>query len=242
MDPIERCLTVALFPEKCPPPLLGANDTKELQDEFWSDAHSYNLCAEHVEVEMRFGRVEPGRFHPGVTKAQFGAVMDGLQSYQHWDERSTERSVVSHFDRRDASLRMVCGADGKRIYVSKRKAHTSDFRIASAPFDARIAVSLELPVADTPPATSCTRRVVRDRSSFSLSNWRYDLTRVTHEKGQPDEYHIEIELIDPVHCQSAYPNASELAKELQQRVLDLVRVVEKDAVGLQFEHVRQRWH
>lgn len=245
MQALTSFVETTLFPEKNPPPLLRStrgDDPGQIEDALWRNAHSYDVGLQHLELEVRLGRLGPRNFAPGVSQLQFEAAMSGLQAYAQWDSQHTERSVVSYFERRDANLRVVHRGDGSVEAVSKRKLHLSDFVIRDAPFDMRIASSLELPVTARPPDASCTRRVVRDRSTFALGNWRYDLTRVTFDDGrEPVEYHIELELIDPLSVQLSVHDATRLTRELYQRITDLVRVVDAEASDVRLEHRRERW-
>lgn len=237
MNSIANDLKSILFPEELPPP--NVSTAHQVHTRFWSDPYSKNLRLDHVEIEVRLGRNQPRRFDACVSKRSFAQLNESLQQYTLWDDVKREMSSVAYFESRDESLRAVSNADGT-TYISKQRIFTSDYTIANTAYDFRIAASVEMPVSDRPCIARSTRRVTRDRVSYSLGLWRYDLTEVTEEDGT-SSYQVELELINPLGVQISGPDATDVAKQLLCKLRDIFNVLEQDQDDLRIEHRRRKW-
>ena len=91
---------------------------------------------------------------------------------------------------------------------------------------ARVAVSIEVPLAPDGDYGKATRTVTRQRSSFTLGNCRYDLSRLSHHGDGRVEHQVEVELINLLDIQLQTSNAQALTRELEDRLVDLIRIVE----------------
>lgn len=248
MDAVQSILNGVLFPEKFPPPNLALNTpAQHVHDAFWSDAHNRNLRLTNVEVEVRLGmspRSGQGPFVADVPERMFRRMQSSLQSYGGWDAVSTHRDTVGYFPRIDESVRLIVRSDGSSVLQSKQKVNTADFACSGAPLDFRLAVNVELPMTTSARARAftfenATRTVVRERSSYSLRHFRYDLTRVTHPNGRR-ENHVEIEIIDPPEIQTTSRNAQCITMELHDRIIDVLKVCEPGVTALNIALVRKR--
>ena len=237
MHAVAHDISSILFPETLPPPNLSIGKAHDIHKQFWSDAYSRNLRLDNVELEVRLGRCSTRRFESGVSSRTFARLSDALQQYAHWDNVTAARTAVAYFETRDESLRAVTDASGTHTY--KQRVLTSDYTIDNAAYDIRIAASVEIEVRDRPPITSATRRVTRDRVSYTLKMWRYDLTVVTTEANEVT-YHVEIELVDPVHVQVSETDGSTAASQLHARVRDLFNTLETDQQPLALQHRRRK--
>ena len=240
MQSLERDISTILYPETLPPPNLSIGRARDIHEQFWSDPYGRNLRLDNVELEVRLGRCSARRFESGVSSRTFARLSEALQQYAHWDNVAAERTAVAYFETRDDSLRAVTDASGTH-YVSKQRVFTSDYTIDNAAYDIRIAASVEIAVRDRPPIASATRRVTRDRVSYTLDMWRYDLTVVTTEANEVT-YHVEIELVDPVHVQVSETHGSRIANQLHARVRDLFNTLETDQQPLALQHRRRKWY
>ena len=241
MDDFKTDLGSVLFIEKSPPPNVARGTAAEVERAFWSDPYSKNLSLDGVEIEVRFGRTHDRYFKNGVSKDTFSRICMSMQDFDGWDARTSARDTVAYFETRDDSLRAVMDGEGNVTYMSKQRAFTSDFSISNSPYDVRLAASLEIPVNDRPPIETSTRRVTRDRVSYTLGQWRYDLTAVTPER-MPTEYQIEIELVDPLRAQTHYKDATAASAELGCRVRDLLKILEPDTPALSLRRRRRKWY
>lgn len=240
MNVVERDIASILFPETSPPPNVSQGLARDVHDHFWRDPYCKNLRLDDVELEVRLGRCNGRNFDASVSQRTFAMLSESFQQYTKWDAVNNETSSVAYFETRDDSLRAVTDAAGTR-YISKQRVCISDFYVENGAYDFRIAASLEIAVNDRPSIESSTRRVTRDRVSYSLGNWRYDLTIVTTESNDVT-YQVEIELIDPVAVQCSNKDATALATELGARLRDVLNVLESDQKALRIVHRRRRWY
>lgn len=233
-----------LFMERRPPPRrVGAHNrgSELVESAFWNDSFNRNLSLEHCEVELRLGRCRERHFESEVSARAFEAICSAFQSYGEWDARSESRATVAYFERTDATLRMVVEEGGKVEWTSKQRVMTADFDMPDAPYDARLAVSLELPVRDQPRLADSTRRCARVRQSYAHGAWRYDLTRV-ETAGSSPTYHVEVELRDPHGEQTRCNNSQQLVAQLQARLDDVLTLVEPGASSAGARLRRRRWY
>ena len=240
MNIVERDISSILFPETSPPPNLSQGVAKDVHNQFWSNPYCKNLRLDDLELEVRLGRCQERRFDSCVSQRTFSILCDSLQQYNKWDAVTNEKSSVAYFETRDDSLRAVTDSSGTH-YVSKQRVCISDFCVQNAAYDFRIAASLEMPVHDRPPIETSTRRVTRDRVSYSLGIWRYDLTTITTESNDIT-YQVEIELINPVTVQCSHKTATTIAAQLGARLRDLLNVLESDQNALVIQHRRRKWY
>ncbi len=241
MDAFKEDLASVLFIEQAPPPVLARGTAAEVEKQFWSDPYAKNLSMDGVEIEVRLGRVKDRCFQSSVSKHSFNTLCAALQDFASWDATGVTRDTVVYFETRDDSLRAIISGDGTVQYMSKQRAFTADYTVHDSPYDIRLSASVEIPVADRPRIETSTRRVTRDRSSYTLGQWRYDLTSVTAEVGST-EYQVEIELVNPLHAQTHYKDATAAATELGCRVRDLIKVLEPDTSALALKRRRRKWY
>jgi hypothetical protein len=245
MDQVQSVFNNVLFPDKFPPPTTAHSSAgSKIHEVFWSDAYNRNLRLEHVEVEVRMGRAPvsgKGPFDTNVPERMFRTFVTAMQSYTGWDSVTYNKQVVGYFPAVDESMRLVKNCDGSSKLISKQKVLNADFRCPQSPLDMRMAVSVEIPL--TKPnvgLNDATRTVVRERHSFALNSFRYDLTALQHADGSR-EFQVEIELIDPRAAQIELGGtAQKLTIELQNRLLDLFRMCEESPT-LSVELLRKRY-
>ena len=242
MEQIASLLDDVLYMERKPPPLglSTAQGCQRIERAFWDDAFGRNLALDNVEIEFRCGRRRQRHFDSQVSASVFGRIVDSMQAYTAWDDAQRERSVVSYFDTVDGSVRKIDSERGTQI-MSKQRVLIADFTVDGCAFDIRMAVSIEVEIADRPPLQKATRRIVRDRASYTLNPWRYDLTKATDEDGNV-AYHVEIELVDPVQVQTENNNSQCIAALLQRRFSDMMRVLEPDSTEFRPQLVHKRWY
>tara|TARA_B100001778_G_C18597576_1_gene635561 strand:- start:973 stop:1719 length:747 start_codon:yes stop_codon:yes gene_type:complete len=233
MDVFQSILNSVLFCDKFgdyrdrPATTSGAAGT--IHEAFWADAFNRNLRLDQVEIEVRLGKLpasKRGPFDTNIPRALFQQIVQSLQDYHGWDDRSHTRDMVGYFPEKDESLRLIVGEDGGCTAHSKQKLTQADFAGNSLPFDFRLAVNLEL---DLPTSNlnieHATRVINRERNSFTLKNTRYDLTRITHLDGR-EEHQVELELLNLTETQLTHTNAQELTMEVQQRLVDILNACE----------------
>lgn len=262
MDTVQSFISKVLYPEEDDTnnntghhQIPGTPTTHEacvIRDCFVEDIFNRNLRIDTLELEVRLGKaphVEAGRraggcFTASVPEATFSTYISALQRSSHWTAPPVyERDVVAYFDDIDDSVRLHIASDGQKRLLSKQKVGVVDVRVLNAPHDFRIAASIEVPMDNARTRIFTTQRasrtVVRDRSSFTYQNFRYDLTRLTDAAGGRSHM-VEIELVDPSGIQLKGVDAKALTAEVHQRVVDLFSIIEP-IERLQAQVVRTRW-
>lgn len=257
MDLVRTFISRVLYPdasddEKKIPGTPTTRDACVIRDCFVEDIFNRNLRIDGLELELRLGsvpHVEAGRragggFVASVPEHTFSAYISALQRSRHWTAPPLyERDTVAYFEDIDDSVRLHMSSNGDKRLLSKQKIGIVDVRVANAPLDFRIAASIEVPmdIARTRVFNlrRASRTVVRDRSSFTYRNFRYDLTRVTDASGGR-VHMVEVELVDPAEIQLKGIDAAVLTSELYQRVIDLFSIVEPTE-KLTTHIVRTRW-
>jgi hypothetical protein len=103
----------------------------------------------------------------------------------------------------------------------------ADYIGKNLPFDFRLAVNIELNMEDCENITlkNATKINNRKRHSFTLQNFRYDLTRVI-DKFNNVNHQIEIELINISDIQLRQSNAFFITRELQLRIVSMLNALE----------------
>lgn len=231
MDSIQSMLDSVLFSERFSPPNLAFNDVAStVHTTFWEDAFNRNLRLENVEIELRFGRCPQsgkGPFNTDVSEKQFNKIIESLMGYNAWDDIKYVEDIVGYFPKVDESVRHVVSSDGSTTTTSKQKVTQADYIGKDLPFDFRLAVNIELTITSGGRYTlnNATRRVNRKRQSFTLKNFRYDLTRVISEDGSVS-HQVELEIINLPNIQLQFSNSQILSRELQSSIVNLLNAVE----------------
>lgn len=242
MQNIQVLLDQVIFADKFPPVILprSNNSTNVIEREFWDSRYNMNLDISNMEIEIRCGRCEKRKFSPGVSKEIYDILCSGFQRYTKWDAVDNHRSTSISFDKVDGSIRCVIEEDGTSRYVSKQKICLQDFESPGSFTDFRVCVSVEVPVSDRPPMSMSTRTVTRDRHSFTLSPWRYDLTTVRDADGN-EEYHVEIELEDISNIQKGMKNSQIITEALRLNIINMIRIAQPDFKKLNLNLNNKRW-
>ena len=143
----------------------------------------------NMETEARFGRMDRGRFVPGVNKRQFDAVrahFDGLG----WKKTATVDKVVSRTLNPRQTVRMVQSSN-KTIYEFKEKISivdvNSNYRLAKSK-ERRGEAYMDL---FDQANKKGEYRVTRNRTTYTNDNIQIDLTLVD------DKYQVEVEFKGP---------------------------------------------
>lgn len=167
--------------------------------------------ADGLELEFRFGQLTPeGVWKTGVSASFFSSTMQLLRAFKGWC--SVEEQVYMHdyfYTVGDTRVRttMQIGKPCVVTHVKKSVVGHRPIRLHDAPFHVRVSLKTEeeieggaLPVMVTPDLVR-----LKERTSFSLENWRFDFTRVwrgesrvkAEEQHMADnaEYEIEVEFI-----------------------------------------------
>ena len=231
MDSIQGVLDSVLFCDKFAPPNLAFNNAaRTIHTTFWEDSFNRNLRLENVEIELRFGKCPlngRGSFNTNVSEKQFNTIVESLLGFNEWDSTQYTEDIVGYFPKIDESVRHVVSQNGSKTTTSKQKVSQADYVGRDLPFDFRLAVNIELTLPEDNMYTlaTATRRVNRKRQSFTIQNFRYDLTRVVDENGSAT-HQVELEIINLPDIQLRQSNSQIVTRELQSRIVDLLNAVE----------------
>ncbi|GAQ88703.1 hypothetical protein KFL_004530070 [Klebsormidium nitens] len=207
--------------------------------------------APNNELEVRLGKVheKPRRFEPGVSANMFHKILEGLRSYQSWEDET----VTRHTD-------YLTGERRLRVYedpgmppelVAKRSLVSLDVVSMGSPFDFRFSIAKEKVVEATEQdITSITANAKhirhKERMTFAYKAWLFDLTIVRSQSGAssvPTDdcfddtseernggrvYEVEIELRNlATKVKKTAFNAMRLADSTLIKLFDLMNFVEE---------------
>jgi hypothetical protein len=157
----------------------------------------------NVEIEIRLGKVNRGKFDTNVGQATFEKVLRRLRKYEGWESANESQSTV-YMDTA-AGKRVVMNdiTDEMESCVIKRRVLVNDQVLDGFPVDARLGISSEVPYdreADT--EENFTRVKKRKRYSFVRKGLSIDLSEVSGDADDKDseeatEYQIELEILNP---------------------------------------------
>lgn len=158
----------------------------------------------NIEIEIRLGKVNRGKFDTNVGQATFEKVLRRLRRYDGWESTNESQSTV-YIDTA-AGKRVVMNdlTDEMESCVIKRRVLVNDQVLDGFPVDARLGISSEVPYdreADTDE--NFTRVKKRKRYSFVRKGLSIDLSEVSGDVAQDKdseeatEYQIELEILNP---------------------------------------------
>jgi len=156
-----------------------------------------------VEIEIRLGKVNRGKFDTNVGQQTFEKVLRRLRKFEGWESVKDSQSTV-YIDT-EAGKRVVMNdlTDEMESCVIKKRLCVNDQVLEGFPVDARLGISSEVPYdRDADEDENFTRVKKRKRYSFLRKGLSIDLSEVS---GSPDdkdsedaiEYQIKLEIINP---------------------------------------------
>jgi hypothetical protein len=159
----------------------------------------------NIEIEIRLGKVNRGKFDTNVGQATFEKVLRRLRRYEGWESTNETQSTV-YLDTA-AGKRVVMNdlTDEMESCVIKKRVLVKDQVLDGFPVDARLGISSEVPYdRDTDDADeNFTRVKKRKRYSFVRKGLSIDLSEVSGDVAQDKdseevtEYQIELEILNP---------------------------------------------
>jgi len=159
----------------------------------------------NIEIEIRLGKVNRGKFDTNVGQATFEKVLRRLGRYDGWESTNESQSTV-YLDT-VAGKRVVMNdlTDEMESCVIKKRVLVKDQVLDGFPVDVRLGISSEVPYdRDTDDADeNFTRVKKRKRYSFVRKGLSIDLSEVSGDVAQDKdseevtEYQIELEILNP---------------------------------------------
>jgi len=164
----------------------------DLMKAFEQDIKRYR-DSEHIEIELRLGRITQGGFDTNIGPHLFANVLAGLEAYNEWESVTDLEDEVYYWP---SGIRCRYSDQGS-FTERKNKVMTKNHRIGPV-LDVRLGISQEIPVEM--PSEDASRAVQRRRRSFLRKNVRIDLTMVTGQPSDKDSestvsYQVELELL-----------------------------------------------
>jgi hypothetical protein len=152
---------------------------------------------QHVEFEMRLGKINRGSFDTNVGQNTFEKILRRLQKYQGWEHTKQSSDMAYYHDR----IRLTVDEETEdHVQVSKNKLEKFDYCLSDRPFDVRFAAAKEIPNTDDVEEFAFAKK--RTRWSFVRKNLSIDMTIVSGgaadlDSEEENSYQIEFEIIDP---------------------------------------------
>jgi len=158
----------------------------------------------NVEIEIRLGKVNRGKFDTNVGRATFEKVLRRLRKYDGWESVNESQSTVYIDTATGKRVVMNDLTDEMESCVIKQRILVNDQMLDGFPVDARLGISSEVPYdrdADVDDE-NFTRTKKRKRYSFVRKGLSIDLSEVSGDAKDKDseeeiEYQIELEILDP---------------------------------------------
>jgi hypothetical protein len=152
-----------------------------------------------IEIEVRIGRFESGKFVPGLnSKEFFDKIKNTLNASNCW----TKVNNIITEDICQDNIKRITNLNGKKvakhIYQMKEKVTNIDYSYENTPYDIRINVSKETTVLDKKIKSNEGLTRKKNRLSFIFKDYSIDLTEVTIiDNGiETINYEVEVELIN----------------------------------------------
>jgi len=157
----------------------------------------------NVEIEIRLGKVNRGKFDTNVGQATFERVLRRLRRYEGWESTNESQTTVYMDPTTGKRVVMNDVTDEMESCMIKRRLHVNDQVLHGFPVDARLGISSEVPYdreADNEENFTRTRK--RTRYSFVRKGLSIDMSEVSGDAEDKDseeatEYQIELEILNP---------------------------------------------
>tara|TARA_B110000090_G_scaffold159076_2_gene175226 strand:+ start:3562 stop:4335 length:774 start_codon:yes stop_codon:yes gene_type:complete len=177
---------------------------------------------DHFECEIRFGVVEVGdngkhQFVSGVSGTFFDRIVGLLDNYDGWSQTKPWCEHHDYFFADDQARALRCSIEFDRSPPTVTTVHKQRLRTATLlhvdeceVYDVRVSLSSEKATTHHQVPETVVPSLVRikQRKSYFIEQWRYDVTRVwsgksrgeaekLHKMDAPNSYEIEVEMLDP---------------------------------------------
>lgn len=154
---------------------------------------------DHVEFELRLGKINRGSFDTNVGKETFDRILRGLEKYKGW-EKVSETSDVCYYHE---NIRLTIDDNSEESkQVIKQKLEKVDKSFTNRPLDVRFAVAKETPLFVKDDIEFSMARQ-RHRKSFVRKGLSIDMTIVSGNPADLDSeeeetYQVELEFLNPI--------------------------------------------
>ena len=170
----------------------------------WEDTINAHRDQPNIEIEIRLGKVNRGKFDTNVGKHTFETVIRRLRKYDGWENTTETHTTVYSDPKTSKRVTMNDKTDDMEAAVIKKRVLVNDQVLEGFPVDVRLGISTEVPYDRDADADeeNFTRVKKRKRWSFIRKGLSIDLTEVSGDADDKDseedtEYQIELEILDP---------------------------------------------
>ena len=152
---------------------------------------------EHVEMEMRLGKIYRGGFDTDVGHTNFSRILTALEKFDTWE--NIEESDTSMYYSKNVRTSFNNVTDEHLETVEKTKIDCFDTKFENFPYDVRFCASVEKPIESGDTVAEMVR--VKRRKSYTRKNLRIDMTVVKGESDDMDDeaderYEVELEIMN----------------------------------------------
>ena len=169
----------------------------------WEETINAHRDQPNIEIEIRLGKVNRGKFDTNVGKHTFETVLRRLRKYDGWEKTHESNTTVYSDPETSKRVTMNDTTDDMESAVIKQRVLVNDQVLEGFPVDVRLGISTEVPYdRDADTDENFTRVKKRKRYSFVRKGLSIDLTEVSGDADDKDseeetEYQIELEILDP---------------------------------------------
>lgn len=169
----------------------------------WEETINQYRDQPNVEIEIRLGKVNRGKFDTNVGQQTFEKVLRRLRKFDGWESKSETQTTVYSDPNTSKRVTMNDTTDEMEASVIKKRLFVNDQVLPGFPVDARLGISSEVPYdRDADTDENFTRVKKRKRYSFVRKGLSIDLTEVSGDADDKDseeatEYQIELEILNP---------------------------------------------
>ena len=185
---------------------------------------------DNVEIELRLGWNNKLRFRTDIGPLYYETIYDTLNRLTNKRESVSHVYLCSSKPRTRKNIRVITDDRNHVIDAHKKvKLETVDFMLYGTPFDLRMSVCTEIPVAKFPKQLPPHADYVRSRyrNSWEYKTWTYDLTTVTNAVPEDNftetlqAYEFELEL-NMKKANALNLNTLYLAHSSVLKILDMI--------------------
>jgi hypothetical protein len=164
------------------------------------DFITQHLNKNNLEIEFRLGKKNGNYFDTNVGKENFEKILRRLSKYPSWESVTQQNAIVFYGARKGLRVLYDEDKDEQLSCIAKYKMAHIDQNLPESPYDVRVAVSIENPVAYDPDKDTFVKERKRKRTSFLRKGLSIDMSIVeTDEKDSenPFMYQVELEIVEP---------------------------------------------
>ena len=159
-----------------------------------------HLNKNNLEIEFRLGKKNGNYFDTNVGKENFEKILRRLSKYPSWESVTYQNAIVFYGARKGLRVLYDEDKDEQVSCIAKYKMAHIDQNLTESPYDLRVAVSIENPVAYDSEKDVFVKERKRKRTSFLRKGLSIDMSIVESDEKDsenPYVYQVELEIVEP---------------------------------------------